>query len=156
MRPVDAAEAARTLQAVRWHQPLAWWSLAAALLLAAACWFWPTAESTLERFMQGFARGCSYGWIGGSIILLSQRRMFFFDAQRRRVIDPRSRRDRYPSRGFERLEYSVYDGRIYQVARDGARKKLPFKRFWANREDWRTLVDLLLQDEPKQGFREEG
>jgi hypothetical protein len=82
--------------------------------------------------------------------------MFLFDVQRRRILDPRSRKDRYPYRRFERLEYSVYDARIYQVARDGARRKLPFKRFWANREDWKTLVDLLLAHERKQEVREEG
>ena len=50
----------------------------------------------------------------------------------------------YPWRGSDRLEYSVYDAKIYEVAESGKRRRLPISRWFADRRDWEAFVDQLL------------
>ncbi|GAA2142165.1 hypothetical protein [Glycomyces algeriensis] len=80
------------------------------------------------------------------LVLLFRRWYFTFDA-RNRAVTASGRwkaRGTYPSRRFDRIEYSVYDARIYEVRADGKRRRLPVRRWLADQQDWRALVDLLL------------
>lgn len=83
------------------------------------------------------------------LVLLFRRWYFTFDA-RSRVVTASGRwkaRGTYPSRRFDRIEYSVYDARIYEVRADGKRRRLPVRRWFADRRDWEALVDALLKAE---------
>ncbi|GAA2267235.1 hypothetical protein GCM10009853_020620 [Glycomyces scopariae] len=54
----------------------------------------------------------------------------------------------YPSPGFERLEFSVYTGCLYEVRADGKRRKIA--RGWARDLDsWKVFVDRFLADAAK-------
>lgn len=50
----------------------------------------------------------------------------------------------YPSRGFDRVEYSVYDARIHQVRADGTRRLITIPRWLLNRHDWQVFVNAML------------
>ena len=50
----------------------------------------------------------------------------------------------YPRRGFDRIEYSVYDARIHEVALSGKRRRIPVSWRFADRRDWEAFVDQLL------------
>ncbi|PRY61179.1 hypothetical protein [Glycomyces artemisiae] len=51
----------------------------------------------------------------------------------------------FPSRGYERLEYSVYWGCLFEVRADGKRRRVA--RGWARDQDsWKVFVDRFMED----------
>lgn len=74
-------------------------------------------------------------------------------SESRRVIGPKrwGQRTEYPRSGFDRIEYSVYDARIYEIRSNGKRRRLPVMRWFADRRDWAALVDLLIADNRSNG-----
>ncbi|MEU6249319.1 hypothetical protein [Glycomyces sp. NPDC047010] len=67
-----------------------------------------------------------------------------YDPQTRSVF--RGSGSGFPRRKFERLEYSIYSGRLYQVRADGRRRVIA--AWWGFvPEDWRQFADRLLQDQ---------
>jgi hypothetical protein len=72
------------------------------------------------------------------------------------VIGPErwGRRTEYPRSGFDRIEYSVYDSRIYEIRPNGKRRRLPVSRWFVRRRDWEALVDLLIAENGAKEVRE--
>lgn len=71
---------------------------------------------------------------------------FTFDAESRKLT-ARGRwgsERTYPRHGFDRIEYSTYDAGIYEVAANGKRRRLPVRRWFADRRDWKTFADTVL------------
>ncbi|SDL37742.1 hypothetical protein SAMN05216298_3690 [Glycomyces sambucus] len=108
----------------------------------------PVAERDPVEMLLSLAGGMSLGWGSGALGLLF-REPLRFDVRSRRLHVPRSSNwrftDVYPSPGFDRIEYSPYNARIYQVRADGRRRRLPVFRQYTNRRDWAALADLLLE-----------
>jgi len=51
----------------------------------------------------------------------------------------------FPSKGYERLEYSVYWGCLFEVRADGKRRRVA--RGWARDQDsWKVFVDRFMED----------
>ena len=81
----------------------------------------------------------------GCLPILFRRWYFTFDARIRRVtVSGRWDANVYPRNNFERIEYSVYDARIYVVKAGGKRRRLPVRRWFANPRDWEVFVDRIL------------
>lgn len=59
---------------------------------------------------------------------------------------------KFPRRGFERLEYSVYNGILYEVRGDGKRRRIATG--WARDQvAWKTFVDRLLDSKASANLR---
>jgi hypothetical protein len=104
----------------------------------------------LAGFILGLVYGVPAGLAGGSIALLLRSTYLTYDASTRTLRGPSHWRinTNYPRAGYDRVEYSPYDARLYEVRADGKRRRLFFRRWVANQQDWRVLVDLLLAERP--------
>jgi hypothetical protein len=111
--------------------------------LVVATSFLPTPSSFSEEFLQALVRGLVTGPAVWSLMSLVQKTALAYDIHRGTLLVPRSRRRVHPGDGYLRLEYSAYDARIYEVARDGRRHKVAGAPAFANRRDWEALVDVL-------------
>ncbi|WP_335989811.1 hypothetical protein [Glycomyces sp. MUSA5-2] len=102
----------------------------------------------------GFAWELLYATIAGLALLTSMdvvnhlafRPFLTFDPEKGRVvIRPGTNRHAvFPSKDFERVEYSIYDARAYEVRSNGERKRLPIPRWYMNRADWGAFADALI------------
>ncbi|MCD0444758.1 hypothetical protein LO763_14145 [Glycomyces sp. A-F 0318] len=83
---------------------------------------------------------------------LLRRWYFTYDLRSRTVTASGRWRSRgvYPWRGFDRIEYSVYDAGVYEVAASGKRRRLPVVRWFADRKDWANLADILLEHQAER------
>lgn len=92
-----------------------------------------------------------FGFGSWGAVLLFRKRYLAFDHSTGRLWGSRYYgRAQYPRAGFDRLEYCIYDARIYEVSADGKRRRVPDTCWWANREDWRALADALLDTAPEK------
>lgn len=126
------------------------WTIAICLPLACVVpLLLPDSTAPVSGFIGGLLLGVPAGLAGGSIALLLRTTYLTYDPRSRTIRGPSRWRNRttYPRKGYDRLEYSVYDGRVYEIRTDGKRRKLLFVRWVADRRDWRDLVDLLLAPE---------
>jgi hypothetical protein len=105
----------------------------------------PTHDSKLLQLVSAGAFGFGY-W--GAMHLFRKRYLAFDHSTGTLWGSHHYGRARYPRPGFDRLEYCVYDARIYEVATDGKRRRVPDTSWWVNREDWRALADTLLDTAP--------
>ncbi|WP_030144584.1 hypothetical protein [Glycomyces sp. NRRL B-16210] len=55
---------------------------------------------------------------------------------------------RFPRRGGDRLEYSLYDGALFEVRGDGRRRRIATGRA-RDQAAWKTFVDRFAQDHPE-------
>ncbi|WP_157974864.1 hypothetical protein [Glycomyces dulcitolivorans] len=80
------------------------------------------------------------------------RRFLTFDPGKGRVIlRPGTKRlTVFPSSGFERIEYSIYDARVYEVRANGERRQLPIPRGYMNRTDWQKFADAMIAHRQEQ------
>jgi len=111
----------------------------------------------------GFAWELLYAMIAGLSLLTSMdvvnhltfRPFLTFDPEKGRVvIRPGTNRHAvFPSKDFERVEYSIYDARAYEVRSNGDRKRLPIPRWYMNRADWGAFADALIAH-PEQSAAE--
>lgn len=123
------------------------WTAVVCLPLACVLpWFFPNDLDPTNQFLSGLLLGVPSGLAGGSIALLMRKAYLTYDVQTRTLRGPSRWRNltSYPRRGYDRLEFSPYDARIYEVRTDGKRRRLMFRRWVADQGDWRALVDLLL------------
>jgi hypothetical protein len=103
----------------------------------------------------GFLTEVLFGAVGGALLmfgidaaeLLWFKRFLKFEPEAGRItLRPGTNRlAAYPSKGFERVEYSLADGRIYEVRADGRHRRLPVRRRYMNRTDWEALVGVLIE-----------
>ncbi|HEX2143873.1 MAG TPA: hypothetical protein VHG10_05105 [Glycomyces sp.] len=128
---------------VHFNRRRLWLLLAASTPLAVASLFWPDASSFGDAFLGGFMWGLARGLPILSIVLLVRKKYLVYDIRHRTIVVPQRRRQ-YPRFGFNRLEYSVYDARIYQVGNDGKRRKIAGRSPFLDRQDWEALVDILV------------
>jgi len=123
------------------------WTIAICFPLACVlAWLIPDRTDPVNQLISGFILGIPGGLAGGSLALLFRKDYLTYDLRSRTIRGPSLWRNRtnYPRRGYERIEYSVYDGRIYEVREDGKRRRLIITRWVADQRDWRVLVDLLI------------
>ncbi|WP_205324180.1 hypothetical protein [Glycomyces sp. YM15] len=103
---------------------------------------WLLLVASLTAFIPG---------VPGTVLLLSSHRYLVFDpVSRRLTAGPGNWRQRsiHPRRGFDRIEYSVYDARIYQIRTDGSRRRIAIPRWYLDKQDWRAFVDALTEPRP--------
>lgn len=61
----------------------------------------------------------------------------------------------FPRRGYERLEYSVYNGALYEVRADGRRRRVATGRA-RDQVEWKAFVDRFVRDHPIADSRSTG
>lgn len=135
---------------VRMNRRRPLWAIVVCLpLFFTVAFLLPGSDDFVVQFIGGMVLGVPAGLVGGSIALLMRNTYLTYDPRSRTIRGPSRWRARmtYPRKGYERLEYSVYDGRIYEVRADGGRRKLMFTRWIADQHDWRVLIDLMLAPE---------
>jgi hypothetical protein len=146
MAPAEA-EPVRTVLRVRTNRRRHGWTaiigLPTAFVLPSLV---PPGLDPTAQFLTGLLIGVPGGLAAGSIALLLRRVYLTYDARERTIRGPGYWRNNttYPRAGYDRLEYSPYDARIYEVRADGKRRRLILRRWVANPQDWKALVDLLL------------
>jgi hypothetical protein len=138
------------LLTVRYNRRRLWWSLAVTAPLTVAVYFLPVASSHAERFLGVLVLGLTVGPTVLSIMSLFRKAFLVYDVQRGTLLGPHGRKRWYPGDGYLRLEYSVYDARIYEVAPDGRRRKVIGSSVFADRQDWEALVDVLIAQQDTQ------
>ena len=108
------------------------------------------------KFIIGVISGLPAGLAGGSIALALRRVYLTYDAGDRTIRGPSARRNNviYPRVGYDRLEYSPSDRRIYEVSAEGARRRLMFRRWVADPRDWEALVDLMIAHNGSNGVQQ--
>lgn len=114
----------------------------------------PSGLGALEQFVQGLLLGGPIGLIACATTLLRKGYLRFHPVSRTLMGPSRwVSWTAYPKAKSNRLEYSVYDARIYEVQPDGKRCRLPIHRKHADQRDWEALVDLLLRRNTAPGGR---
>jgi CRISPR/Cas system-associated endoribonuclease Cas2 len=148
--PATDTDLERAVLEVRMNRCRPLWAIIICLPLSCAVGFLlPGSDDPVIQAIGGMVLGVPAGLAGGSIALLMRNTYLTYDPRSRTIRGPSRWRLRmtYPRTGYERIEYSVYDGRIYEVRADGKRRKLMFTRWIADQRDWRALVDLMLEPE---------
>ncbi|MDA1362461.1 hypothetical protein O1R50_22755 [Glycomyces luteolus] len=108
-------------------------------------------------YLSGFLRGAVVGGTAGygcvAIARIVRGHVLLFDKETRQIQSIGRARDwlTYPRPGFDRIEYSDVDARIYEVRKDGTHRRLPIRRWTAKRQDGDVLVDILRANDPSRG-----
>jgi hypothetical protein len=103
-------------------------------------------DDLAEWLLMAASLAAFYPGVQAAAVLFSSHRYLVFDpATRKLTTGPGNWRQRsvFPRRGFDRIEYSIYNAQIYQVRAIGRRRRILIPRWLLNRQDWRDFVDAL-------------
>ncbi|GAB2815382.1 hypothetical protein GCM10022221_11600 [Actinocorallia aurea] len=122
---------------VRFNPAIGWGFVAGAVIILGM-----TLVTIEDTGIVGFAPVVTILAVG--VRFLTQRNLAYDPAMKRLVVGNGRAERTYQPHGTERL--LVEDGRIVFVGSDGARKKVPATRTWADRPQWDRVVEAIEAD----------